>query len=115
MTSQEFTGSPDSVPRWALRSHRPHDKQTNKETSEQQVLMLRFKFVMLLSFCSFSDFTFLMCGCFIRRNCQKSREKDFPSGMWIEIRLPMQGTQVLPLVWEDPTRGGPTKPKSHNY
>ena len=31
------------------------------------------------------------------------------------ICLPMQGTQVRVLVWEDPTCRGATRPMSHNY
>ena len=34
---------------------------------------------------------------------------------WLRIRLPMQGTWVRALVWEDPTRRGATKPVRHNY
>ena len=34
---------------------------------------------------------------------------------WLGIRLPMQGTQVRALVWEDPTCHGATKPVRHNY
>ena len=34
---------------------------------------------------------------------------------WLRIRLPMQGTQVRTLVWEDPTCHGATKPMCHNY
>ena len=34
---------------------------------------------------------------------------------WLRICLPMQGTQVRALVWEDPTCRGATKPMSHNY
>ena len=33
---------------------------------------------------------------------------------WLRIRLPMQGTWVQSLVWEDPTRYRATKPVSHN-
>ena len=33
---------------------------------------------------------------------------------WLRIRLPMQGTQVRALVWEDPTYRGATGPVSHN-
>ena len=33
---------------------------------------------------------------------------------WLRIHLPMQGTQVCSLVWEDPTCLGATKPVSHN-
>ena len=34
---------------------------------------------------------------------------------WLRTRLPMQGTRVRALVWEDPTCRGATKPVSHNY
>ena len=33
----------------------------------------------------------------------------------LRIRLPMQGTWVWSLVWEDPTCCGATKPMCHNY
>ena len=34
---------------------------------------------------------------------------------WLRICLPMQGTWVRALVWEDPTCHGATKPMHHNY
>ena len=34
---------------------------------------------------------------------------------WLRIRLPVQGTQVQALVWEDPTCRGAAKPVCHNY
>ena len=34
---------------------------------------------------------------------------------WLRIRLPMQGTRVRSLVWEDPTCCGATKALRHNY
>ena len=34
---------------------------------------------------------------------------------WLRICLPMQGTRVRALVWEDPTWRGATRPVSHNY
>ena len=34
---------------------------------------------------------------------------------WLRIHLPMQGTWVWALVWEDPTCHGATKPVCHNY
>ena len=34
---------------------------------------------------------------------------------WLKIHLPMQGTRVQALVWEDPTYRGATKPMHHNY
>ena len=33
---------------------------------------------------------------------------------WLRVCLPMQGTRVRALVWEDPTCRGTTKPVSHN-
>ena len=34
---------------------------------------------------------------------------------WLRICLPMQGTRVPALLWEDPTCRGATRPVSHNY
>ena len=34
---------------------------------------------------------------------------------WLRICLPMQGTRVQALVWEDPTCRRATRPVSHNY
>ena len=34
---------------------------------------------------------------------------------WLRIRLPMQGTRVRSLAWEDPTCRRATKPVRHNY
>ena len=39
----------------------------------------------------------------------------FLVAQWLRICLPMQGTQVQALVWEDPTCRGATRPVSHNY
>ena len=33
---------------------------------------------------------------------------------WLRVRLPMQGTRVRALVWEDPTCCGAAGPVSHN-
>ena len=55
--------------------------------------------------------------------------RDFPGGavvknllagaflvaQWLRICLPMQGTRVRALVWEDPTCRGATGPVSHDY
>ena len=35
--------------------------------------------------------------------------------LWLRIHLPMQGTWVRPLVWEDPTCRGATKPMRPNH
>ena len=34
---------------------------------------------------------------------------------WLRIRLPVQGTRVQALVWEDLTCCGATKPVHHSY
>ena len=34
---------------------------------------------------------------------------------WLRVCLPMQGTRVQALVWEDPTCRGAAGPLSHNY
>ena len=34
---------------------------------------------------------------------------------WLRVCLPMQGTRVRALVWEDPACHGATGPVSHNY
>ena len=34
---------------------------------------------------------------------------------WLRTCLPMQGTRVRALVWEDPTCRGATRPVSYNY
>ena len=34
---------------------------------------------------------------------------------WLRILLPMQGTRVWALLWEDPACRGATKPMCHNY
>ena len=34
---------------------------------------------------------------------------------WLRIHLPMQGTRIRALLWEDPTCCGATKPVRHNY
>ena len=34
---------------------------------------------------------------------------------WLRVCLPMQGTRVRALVWEDPTCHGATGPVSHSY
>ena len=34
---------------------------------------------------------------------------------WLRICLPMQGTRVRALVWEDPACRGANGPVSHNY
>ena len=49
-----------------------------------------------------------------------SKDKNKQTGaslvaQWLRVCLPMQGTRVRALVWEDPTCHGATGPMSHNY
>ena len=46
---------------------------------------------------------------------QKHKIRASLVAQWLRIRLPMQGTRVRALVWEDPTCRGATKPVHHNY
>ena len=46
---------------------------------------------------------------------KKSTNRASLVAQWSRIRLPMQGTRVRSLVWEDPTCRGATRPVSHNY
>ena len=43
------------------------------------------------------------------------RERASLVAQWLRIRLPVQGTWVRALVWDDPTCRGATKPVRHNY
>ena len=45
----------------------------------------------------------------------KTTMRASPVAQWLRICLPMQGTQVRALVWEDPTCCRATRPVSHNY
>ena len=46
---------------------------------------------------------------------EKSRKGASLVAQWLRLCLPMQGTRVRALVWEDPTCRGATRPVSHNY
>ena len=47
--------------------------------------------------------------------CFKKRRRASLVAQWLGILLPMQGTWVRALVWEDPTCHGATKPMHQNY
>ena len=52
----------------------------------------------------------------INKNLKKKRKNRASLvAQWSRICLPMQGTRVRALVWEDPTCHGATGPVSHNY
>ena len=46
---------------------------------------------------------------------QKEQDRASLVAQWLRVCLPMQGTRVRALVWEDPTCRGATKPVCHNY
>ena len=45
----------------------------------------------------------------------KTKNRASLVAQWLRVCLPMQGTRVRVLVWEDPTCRGATRPVSHNY
>ena len=51
----------------------------------------------------------------VRNNGCKEFNRASLVAQWLRICLPMQGTRVRVLVWEDPTCRGATRPVSHNY
>ena len=46
---------------------------------------------------------------------KSNQERASLVAQWLRICLPVQGTRVRALVWEDPTCRGATGPVSHNY
>ena len=69
------------------------------------------KFLILIK-SSLSILSFIDCAFGV---VSKRSLLDFPGGAVVKNCLPMQGTRVRSLVWEDPTCCGATKPMSHNY
>ena len=51
----------------------------------------------------------------VKSTSSKSHKRASLVAQWLRICLPMQGTRVHALVWEDPTCRGATRPVSHNY
>ena len=51
----------------------------------------------------------------INRRMDKEDEGASLVAQWLRVCLPVQGTQVRALVWEDPTCHGAARPVSHNY
>ena len=46
---------------------------------------------------------------------KKARDRASLVAQWLRICLPMQGTWVRALVWEDPTCRGATRSVSYDY
>ena len=80
---------------------------------------------MILEYFQFTIFKELLCHCIYVNYTesdqdQKKKEAEEKEGdllvvQWLRICLPMQGTRVRSLVWEDPTCRRATKPVRHNY
>ena len=68
-----------------------------------------------VQFSLFTLQTILLLGFKSYRGFKVTGEGASLVAQWLRIRLPMQGTRVRALVWEDPTCRGATKPVSHNY
>ena len=54
-------------------------------------------------------------NCLLMKHMIKNKQGASLVAQWLRICLPMQGTRVRALVWEDPTCHGATRPVSHNY
>ncbi|KAJ8788320.1 hypothetical protein J1605_000376 [Eschrichtius robustus] len=53
-----------------------------------------------------------------KKFCESTKKEEIWASLveqWLRICLPMQGTRVRALVWEDPTCRRATRPVSHNY
>ena len=63
--------------------------------------------------------SFLTCSVILRsfsKFCRINRYAQISLvTQWLRIRLPLQGTWVRALVWEDPTYRGATKPVHNSY
>ena len=70
-----------------------------------------------LELCAASNWSFVTKKYFQRTwSCDKKHtSRASLVAQWLRICLPMQGTRVRALVWEDPTCHGATRPVSHNY
>ena len=68
-----------------------------------------------ISHCEYSKEENTSCKLFSKETRIKYSSGASLVAQWIRICLPMQGTQVRSLVWEDPTCRGATKPMRHNY
>ena len=55
------------------------------------------------------------CELYLKSVIKKSTSRASLVAQWLRICLPMQGTRVRALVWEDPTCRGAAGPVSHNY
>ena len=53
--------------------------------------------------------------CLYMQNWNNNNPGTFLVVQWLRILLPVQGTWVPSLVWEDSTCQGATKPLHHNY
>ena len=57
----------------------------------------------------------MLRGKFIAVNTYIKKKGASLVAQWLRICLPVQGTRVRALVWEDPTCRGAAGPVSHNY
>ena len=63
----------------------------------------------------YSLFQMVFITFIIRKHSLKKKNRASLVVQWLRICLPMQGTRVRALVWEDPTCRGATRSVSHNY
>ena len=51
----------------------------------------------------------------LKNDAKKWKDRASLVAQWLRVCLPMQGTRVRALVWEDPACRGAAGPVSHNY
>ena len=64
-----------------------------------------------VSYSKACDFSILL----VTNDIKNSVPGTSPVAQWLRIHLPMQGTRVRALVWENPTCRRATKPVRHSY
>ena len=80
-----------------------------------RILYLPISFLKKVFQCSFSlHFSYHEGGCISFHMFKKYLRASLVA-QWLRICLPVQGTWVRALAWEDPTCRGATKPVRHNY
>ena len=60
-------------------------------------------------------YSYVKCLTDLYNSFKKDQGRASLVAQWLGVCLPMQGTRVRALVWEDPTCRGAAKPVSHSY
>ena len=80
-----------------------------------QCLRLKNEYIDNIHIMGFFFFFQFYCDIIYIEHCIKLRCRASLVAQWLRVCLPVQGTRVRALAWEDPTCRGATGPVSHNY